>query len=38
MGRGYHWIGIEKLKHSMKGDDLEAIEYFPSITPCKFII
>lgn len=38
MGRGFSLIGIEAIQNWMKGQDMEAVERFPRITMCKFII
>ncbi len=38
MGRGFNLIGIEVIQRWMKGQDMEAVERFPRITMCKFII
>lgn len=38
MGRGFNLIGIEAIQHWINGQDMEAVERFPRITMCKFII
>jgi hypothetical protein len=38
MGRGFSLIGIEAIQHWMNGHDMDAVERFPRITMCKFII
>ncbi len=38
MGRGFSLIGIEAIQNWRHGRDIEAVERFPRITMCKFII
>jgi hypothetical protein len=38
MGRGFSLIGIETIQRWMNGQDMDAVERFPRITMCKFII
>lgn len=38
MGRGFSLIGIEAIQQWMNGQDIEAVDRFPRITMCKFII
>jgi hypothetical protein len=38
MGRGFSLIGIEAIQQWINGQDMEAVERFPRITMCKFII
>jgi hypothetical protein len=38
MGRGFSLIGLHTLQRWMNGHDMEAVERFPRITMCRFII
>jgi hypothetical protein len=38
MGSGFHLYGLEILQKWFYGQEIEAVERFPRITMCKFII
>ena len=38
MGRSFSLIGIETIQRYLKGKNMTAVERFPRITMCKFII
>lgn len=38
LGSGFQWYGLEVLKKWFYGQEIEAVERFPRITMCRFIL